>query len=100
MDDRHQHHLSSPSCASPAGVCSWRASCAGVARELGLDARLAARGDGLVPADELERLVENRNVLAAIIVVQCVLLGLDIILLAGLWTMLGSLVRASGYSSF
>ena len=32
-----------------------RASCAGVARELGLDARLAARGDGLVPADELEQ---------------------------------------------
>ena len=44
-----------------------RASCAGVARELGLDARLAARGDGLVPPDELERLVANRNVLAAIL---------------------------------
>lgn len=44
-----------------------RASCAGVARELGLDARLAARGEGLVPADELDRLVDNRNVLAAIL---------------------------------
>jgi ribonuclease-3 len=44
-----------------------RASCAGVARELGLDERLAQRGDGLVPADELERLARNRNVLAAVL---------------------------------
>lgn len=44
-----------------------RASCAGVARELGLDERLAHRGAGLVPADELERLARNRNVLAAIL---------------------------------
>lgn len=44
-----------------------RASCAGVARELGLDERLAARGVGLVPPDELERLSRNRNVLAAIL---------------------------------
>ena len=44
-----------------------RASSAGVARELGLDERLAARGVGLVPPDELERLSRNRNVLAAIL---------------------------------
>lgn len=44
-----------------------RASCAGVARELGLDERLAQRGEGLVPADELERLARNRNVLAAVL---------------------------------
>ena len=44
-----------------------RASCAAVARELGLDERLATRGDGNIPADELERLSRNRNVLAAIL---------------------------------
>ena len=44
-----------------------RASCAAVARELGLDERLASRGDGFVPPDELARLAVNRNVLAAIL---------------------------------
>jgi ribonuclease-3 len=44
-----------------------RASCAAVAKELGLDERLALRGGGNVPAEELERLSVNRNVLAAIL---------------------------------
>ena len=44
-----------------------RASCAIVARELGLGQRLAARGQTLAPADELERLARNRNVLAALL---------------------------------
>ena len=44
-----------------------RASCAAVARELGLDERLASRGVGRVPPDELERLSHNRNVLAAVL---------------------------------
>lgn len=44
-----------------------RASCAAVAQELGLDERLASRGGGNVPAEELERLAVNRNVLAAIL---------------------------------
>ena len=44
-----------------------RASCAAVAKELGLDERLATRGDGNVPAEELARLAVNRNVLAAIL---------------------------------
>jgi ribonuclease-3 len=43
-----------------------RASCALVARELNLGARLAERASGL-PADELERLARNRNVLAALL---------------------------------
>ncbi len=43
-----------------------RASCAVVARELGLGRRLAERGAEL-PADELERLSKNRNVLAALL---------------------------------
>jgi ribonuclease III len=43
-----------------------RASCAVVARELGLGDRLIARG-GAVPPDELERLSRNRNVLAALL---------------------------------
>jgi ribonuclease III len=37
-----------------------------VARRLGLGERLAARGEGL-PDEELQRLAENRNVLAALI---------------------------------
>jgi ribonuclease III len=44
-----------------------RASCAVVARELGLGGRLAARGGELAPAEELERLARNRNVLAAVL---------------------------------
>jgi ribonuclease III len=44
-----------------------RASCAVVARELGLGSMLAARGGELAPAEELERLSRNRNVLAAVL---------------------------------
>jgi ribonuclease III len=44
-----------------------RASCAVVARELGLGQRLADRGDGQAPAEELDRLSRNRNVLAALL---------------------------------
>ena len=43
-----------------------RASCAVVALELGLGERLVAQGEGL-PADEVERLSKNRNVLAALL---------------------------------
>jgi ribonuclease-3 len=42
-----------------------RASCAVVARELGLGERLLAVATG--PADEVERLARNRNVLAALL---------------------------------
>jgi ribonuclease III len=44
-----------------------RASCAVVARELGLGERLVARGGVSVPRDELQRLSRNRNVLAALL---------------------------------
>jgi ribonuclease III len=44
-----------------------RASCAVVARELDLGARLQARGRELIPSEELERLMRNRNVLAALL---------------------------------
>jgi len=44
-----------------------RASCAVVARELGLGARLAERGEKQAPAEELDRLSRNRNVLAALL---------------------------------
>ena len=44
-----------------------RASCAVVARDLDLGARLQARGQELIPEDELERLMKNRNVLAALL---------------------------------
>ena len=44
-----------------------RASCAVVARELELGARLERRGRELVPDDELRRLMRNRNVLAAVL---------------------------------
>jgi ribonuclease-3 len=44
-----------------------RASCAVVARELGLGERLAQRGEQLAPQEELERLARNRNVLAAVL---------------------------------
>jgi ribonuclease-3 len=44
-----------------------RASCAVVARELGLGERLVARGGDSVPRDELQRLSRNRNVLAALL---------------------------------
>jgi len=44
-----------------------RASCAVVARELDLGRRLAERGSGIVPDDELARLSKNRNVLAALL---------------------------------
>jgi ribonuclease-3 len=43
-----------------------RASCAVVARDLGLDELLLERGEG-VAKDELERLRHNRNVLAALL---------------------------------
>jgi ribonuclease-3 len=43
-----------------------RASCAVVARELGLGERLAV-GGAAVPRDELDRLARNRNVLAALL---------------------------------
>src|SRR5881397_1402201 len=43
-----------------------RASCAVVSRELGLGRRLVERASG-IPADELERLSQNRNVLAALL---------------------------------
>jgi ribonuclease-3 len=44
-----------------------RASCAVVARELDLGSRLQKRGRELIPEDELERLMKNRNVLAALL---------------------------------
>ena len=44
-----------------------RASCAVVARELGLGQLLIERGTGLVPEDELTKLSRNRNVLAALL---------------------------------
>jgi ribonuclease III len=44
-----------------------RTSCAAVARELELGRRLAERAGEVVPADELERLTRNRNVLAALL---------------------------------
>ena len=43
-----------------------RASCAVVAKQLDLGARLAERASGL-PPDELDRLTRNRNVLAALL---------------------------------
>jgi ribonuclease III len=44
-----------------------RQSCAVVGRRMGLGGRLMERGVGEVPADELERLSINRNVLAALV---------------------------------
>ena len=44
-----------------------RASCAVVARELGLGRRLASSGETLAPGEELQRLSKNRNVLAALL---------------------------------
>src|SRR5438034_3906001 len=44
-----------------------RASCAVVARELGLGERMAERGGAAVPPEELARLSRNRNVLAALL---------------------------------
>jgi ribonuclease-3 len=44
-----------------------RASCAVVARELDLGKLLAESGGALAPAEELERLSRNRNVLAAVL---------------------------------
>jgi ribonuclease-3 len=44
-----------------------RQSCAVVARELDLGRRLQERGANELPDDELERLVRNRNVLAALL---------------------------------
>ena len=44
-----------------------RATCAEVARELELGRRLVERVDSTQTAEELERLAENRNVLAAVI---------------------------------
>ena len=44
-----------------------RQSCAVVARELGLGARMLERGSGELPEEELTRLSRNRNVLAALL---------------------------------
>jgi ribonuclease-3 len=44
-----------------------RASCAVVAAELGLGARMTRHASDAVPQEELERLAENRNVLAALL---------------------------------
>jgi ribonuclease III len=44
-----------------------RQSCAVVSRELDLGQRLRERGANELPEDELERLVRNRNVLAALL---------------------------------
>jgi ribonuclease-3 len=44
-----------------------RATCAEVARELGLGTRLVERADSTQTDEELERLARNRNVLAAVI---------------------------------
>ena len=44
-----------------------RQSCAAVARVLELGPMLAERGGAALPGDELERLVRNRNVLAALL---------------------------------
>jgi ribonuclease-3 len=44
-----------------------RQSCAVVARELELGARLLKAGASALPEDELQRLVRNRNVLAALL---------------------------------
>jgi ribonuclease-3 len=44
-----------------------RQSCSVVGRRMGLGDRLMERGGGEVPADELERLAVNRNVLAALV---------------------------------
>ena len=44
-----------------------RATCAEVARELDLGRRLVERAGSMQTAEELERLAENRNVLAAVI---------------------------------
>jgi ribonuclease-3 len=54
-----------------------RASCAVVARELDLGPRLIEKGSGIVPADELERLSRNRNVLAALLEAALAALFLD-----------------------
>ena len=44
-----------------------RQSCAAVGRRLDLGAKLIAKGEDEIPADELERLSTNRNVLAALV---------------------------------
>jgi ribonuclease-3 len=44
-----------------------RQSCAVVSRELDLGARLSEKGRGALPADELDGLARNRNVLAALL---------------------------------
>jgi len=44
-----------------------RASCAVVAKELDLGERLLERGRDLIPEEELQRLMKNRNVLAALL---------------------------------
>jgi ribonuclease III len=53
-----------------------RASCAVVARQLGLGPKLAERAQGL-PDDELQRLTRNRNVLAALLEAALAALFLD-----------------------
>ena len=44
-----------------------RHSCAVVGRRIGLGARLARFGGGVIPADELARLAKNRNVVSALV---------------------------------
>jgi ribonuclease III len=44
-----------------------RQSCAQIATELELGAMLQSRGSGVLPREELDRLVANRNVLAALL---------------------------------
>jgi ribonuclease-3 len=53
-----------------------RASCAIVARQLGLGQKLMERAQGL-PEDELQRLTRNRNVLAALLEAALAALFLD-----------------------
>jgi len=54
-----------------------RASCAVVARDLELGARLQTIGRELIPEDELGRLMKNRNVLAALLEASLAVLFLE-----------------------
>ncbi len=63
--ERFPHHSEGELAKIRAHVVS-RESCEVVARRLGLGARLAERG-GDISEDELARLVESRNVLAAVV---------------------------------
>ena len=68
-----------------------RASCAVVARELGLGERLRRRG-APIPDDELERLSRNRNVLAALLEASLAALFLE----RGFKRIEGAIVSAFG----